>query len=240
MPNTLYIVSYGLDPYCDMTSEVYSILKKSQKVYVLFDNPCLSKFLCENNIPYEDISFLYREGSLREDIYSTISDFIIDKALLSDITYLTYGDPMLLDSPIEKIIQKSKSLDLNIVLPPAISFLNKMLAQLRVSITNGFALYVATDLLKNRYSINKYMPCIISQIGVLNSKRANYSYPSIDDLTHFVEYLRTFYDADHSITVCDTDESGQKIISITVGLCVLPMISKGLTYNCRFASLDYK
>lgn len=227
----LYILSYGLNPYRDMTLQSYQYLRECPEVYVMADRQLFS-FLESHGIRYTDITHLYETGMRREQIYQNIANFIIKRASSgSGICYLTYGNPMLFDRPCQLILERAKKLGLSTCLIPALSFLDAILTNLQISIdTRGLAVYEATRLVLENIEIDNRVPCFIAQAGSFANMYARGNEANKQDTLHpLVNYLRRFYPADHLITLCDSDETGQDLLSCNIPLCLLPLLADGIT-----------
>lgn len=226
----LYILSYGLHPSRDMTLQTFEYLTQCSEVYVMI-NRQLSAFLESHHIPYTDIAFMYKEGLKREQIYQDIATFIIEQAKQRDnICYLTYGNPMLFDKPCQIILEQAQRLDLAICLVPALSFLDLMLTKLQIPIgTWGLCIYEATRLVWDNIAIDNRIPCFIAQIGGfadLYARGDKLHQP--EEFSALIDYLRRFYSSDHLVTLCDSDETGQDLLSCTVPLCLLSLLAPGI------------
>ena len=227
----LYILSYGLNPYRDMTLQTYQYLRECPEVYVIADRQ-LSSFLESHGIHYTDITYIYEKGSRREQIYQNIASFIIERASSSSgVCYLTYGNPMLFDRPCQLILERAKKLGLSTCLIPALSFLDSILTYLQISIdTWGLAVYEATRLVLENIEIDNRVPCFIAQAGSFANMYARGNEANKQDTLYpLVDYLRRFYPADHLITLCDSDQIGQDLLFCKVPLCLLPLLTDGIT-----------
>lgn len=119
----LYIASYGINPIRDFTLENLEIVKSCTRVYAIATNPNLFSFLRRHDIEFEDITKLYAEGKPRLHIYKNISAFIIEQAINTPgICYLTYGNPMFLDEPVQFILADARNRNLITYMPPSVSF----------------------------------------------------------------------------------------------------------------------
>ncbi|MGH2413228.1 MAG: hypothetical protein ACRDEA_05970, partial [Microcystaceae cyanobacterium] len=130
--SNIYILSYGINPYRDISVRTLEILKKCQEVYVLMSSIHLASFLNLHNVNYTDITNI---------------------------------------CPTQLIIDAAKDLELSVSVIPAVSFINAILAHLQISIgTEGFAVYEATNLVRNKITIDNRVHCLIAQIGTFNSE----------------------------------------------------------------------
>lgn len=234
MKTNIYIVSYGICPYRDISIKALKILKKCSEVYVLMSSSTLASFLSENSIKYTDITYIYSEGKKRTDVYNEIARFVIKRAeKIETICYFTYGDPMLFDSPSQLIIEAAKSSGLSVSVIPGISFVNFILASLQISIgTEGIAVYEATRLVRDKIAIDKRVHCLVAQVGTFNSEYVNRSETiECENLSLLVDYLRIFYPANHLVTLCHSDSINESITSIETPLCLIPLFAESTDYS---------
>jgi uncharacterized protein YabN with tetrapyrrole methylase and pyrophosphatase domain len=227
----IYILSYGLNPYRDMTLQTLEYLQRCTEVYVIA-NKQISAFLESHYIHYVDIGHMYKKDMKREKIYQNIASFVIEQVRnKSGICYLTYGNPMLFDKSCQLILERATKLGLSICLVPALSFLDVLLVYIQVPIdTWGFTVYEATRLVNDEIILDKRVPCFIAQIGSFRNiyARGDEATPQ-EALYPLVDYLRRFYSADYIVTLCDSDESKQGMLFLEIPLCLLPLVADGLT-----------
>ena len=230
----IYILSYGIDPYRDISLRTLEILQQCSEVYVVRSNLHLASFLQTNKINYKDITHIYLEGKRRIEVYETIAQFLIQRAAPNKtIAYLTYGDPMLFELPTQLILVAAKELGLSVKVIPALSFIDTILASLEISIgTEGLAVYEATSLVKKEIKIDNRVHCLVAQVGAFNSIEVSRSVSiSSTNLSLLVDYLRCFYPPHHLLRLCHGDEGDQEIASVETPLCLMTMFSEGINYT---------
>lgn len=230
----IYILSYGVNPYRDISLASLHCLKKMEKIYFLRTNPNLIDFLQENKVQYKDISHLYKSCDEWGKSYERISDYIIEEGKIAKgVCYLTYGNPMLFDKPVELIIQKASEVGLTVFVLPAISFVDVIISYKGISIgKSGLAVYDSNYVVDNNINLITTAHCFLAQVGIFG-----YHYheenllTNVERLTPLIRYLRKWYPADHKIIACDSDGSSLEPVFSEISLCYLQLLSESFNYS---------
>lgn len=230
----LYLVSYGINPARDITLESLQLLRCSRGIYTILNSPILSSFLREHAIDFQDLTDMYAEGESRATIYRTIAGFVLRHALATPgICYLTYGHPMCFDEPVRLMLNGARKLKLSTYVSPAASFLDVILAFHRIPIgSTGLQLFDAASLVNGGIRMNDSLPAFVANIGAFNDDKAHGSSPvPFEHISTLVEYIRSFYSPSHMLFLFDSDHTGYKPVALQIPLCVLPLVSEGITYT---------
>ena len=173
--NKLVIAGSGIKFLSHMTIEVQSIIKKSDFVAYLVNDPAMKKWLKDNSRDSLSLDKIYFNYSDRIDAYQAVCKKIVDIAKKNiNSCFITYGHPLILSDISTLIIrdlEKNYSeIDIDVI--PGISCLDTLFCDLRVDPgLGGMQAYEATELIKKDYHLNNKSHLILWQIGIIGIKK---------------------------------------------------------------------
>ncbi|HEX2259975.1 MAG TPA: SAM-dependent methyltransferase [Actinomycetota bacterium] len=199
----IYIVGLGIKGIEHLTRETLAACRRSNSVLAVANHPAVLTYLetlCPKVIDLHPLS--YEEDGNRLDAYDTMSAMVFQAALENPpVTFATYGHPLIYVYPTRQIIDAAPFLGLTVKVLPAISSLDTMLIDLDVDpAMNGLQMYEATDLLVKQRPLQSDVPCLIWQIGAVESVLYSSAPSKPERFFKILDYLLQFYPPEHEVT----------------------------------------
>ena len=153
MQASLTVVGTGIKFLAQMTLEAYNYIKKSDKVLYLVNTAAMKYWISQHNLNSESLDNLYFSQPLRNDVYDSITQYILDNLLKSKhICVALYGHPTIFAKPALDAVIQAKSLGYEAKILPGISAEACLFADLLIDPGNiGWQSFETTDfILHNR------------------------------------------------------------------------------------------
>jgi uncharacterized protein YabN with tetrapyrrole methylase and pyrophosphatase domain len=110
------------------------------------------------------------------------------------VTFALYGHPLVFSLLPFFVLGAAKPLGLRTKILPAVSSLDTIFVDLRIDpCTQGLQMYEATDLLLRRRPLQPDVPCLIWQIGAVETRLYSEASSQPDRFERIKEYLLRFY-----------------------------------------------
>ena len=227
------LVGCGLFPERHLTVEAVELLGKTE-IYTILPTLAVERYLQRHGFAFHDLSSLYVEAADHREICRRIADAILAVAALKTrpISYLTYGHPMLFDTPAKLILSGAGKLGLSVNIVAGVSFVDSILAELGLSVDqSGLQIADATRLVAEQLPINPRQPLFLANVGALfHEKTAGLSGAAEQHVARLVGHLARSFPASQPATLCDFDEDGEAPLFLTVRLEEVPALASGLSY----------
>lgn len=146
----------------------------SKKAYdLIFDNKIKKIFrtkqhemideLKEKNIDFESMDHLYDSSENFEEVYSKITDYVIESAKKYDkIVYAVPGSPFVTEETPKMIIEKSNKEKIDVEIIPSVSFIDSIICSLKKDPTRN--LYISDFFNIDMSRLNPHDNILISQV----------------------------------------------------------------------------
>jgi len=198
----IYIVGLGIKGIEHITREVESVCRRSTEILAVPTLPAVMHYLqtlCPQVIDLHPIS--YREDENRIDAYDTMSAMVLAAALdHPPVTFATYGHPLVYVYPTRQIVDAAPYLGLTVKVLPAVSSLDTMIIDLDFDpAINGLQMYEATDVLVRRRPLQTDVPCLLWQVGAVESALYSSAPNRPERFFRIKEYLLEFYPPHHEV-----------------------------------------
>lgn len=198
----IYIVGTGTVAVRQMTREVEAAIRQSNEILFVdstFGVEDHLRTLCPRVTNLHRAT--YREREDRLGAYSLMAAMVLDAALSRPpVTFALYGHPLVYALPPFRIMAAAELLGLKVKVFPGISALDAILVDLRLDpCTNGLQMYEASDILLRERPLQPDVPCLIWQIGTVESRLYSTRPSTPDRFTRFKEYLLRFYSPEHEL-----------------------------------------
>ena len=155
------IVGLGPGDYSQISQGALEILQSSSNIFLRTEkHPTVD--VLEKTIKYTSLDHFYENGKDFEEVYSKISEFIIESSKNDDVVYAVPGHPRVAEKTV-KIIEKmanEKGIEIEVI--ASMSFVDAMFNYLGVDPADGFKLLDAFEI-KNSY-IDTNTNMIITQV----------------------------------------------------------------------------
>lgn len=198
----IYIGGLGITPSHHMTREVETVIRRSKEVFFLSNSYGCKEYLETLCPKVTDLySLSYKEGSERLDAYNTMSATVINAALNnSPVSFVLYGHPSVFCYPPRQILQAAQLLGLKVKVLPGISSMDCIFSELNLDPgLHGLQMYEATDLLLRQRPLQPDVPCLIWQVGTVESVLYSKASNKPERFSRILNHLLKYYPSDHKI-----------------------------------------
>lgn len=198
----LYIVGTGIVGVRQITREVDDAFRRCREVFVVDSGFGVREHIEERCPVVTDlIPVTYREGEPRIEAYDRMSTTVLDAALdHPPIAFAVYGHPQVYVYPTMQLTQAAKALGLRVKVLPGISALDALFID--VGLDPGFAglqMYDATDLLLRKRPLLADVPCILWQIGAVETVLHSTATSTPVRFRRLQDHLSEFYPEEHEL-----------------------------------------
>jgi|ERR1043165_303669 uncharacterized protein YabN with tetrapyrrole methylase and pyrophosphatase domain len=196
----IYIVGTGTVAVHQLTREVEAAIRHSKEVLFVdngFGVPEYLATLCPKVTNLHGSS--YEEGVGRLSAYDTMAAKVIEAALdHPPVTFALYGHPIVFAYPPFQIVKAAEVLGLRVKVLPGISSLDTLFVDLMLDpACQGLQIYEATDLLLRKRPLQPDVPCLIWQIGTVESRLYSEGVSKPERFARIKAHLLNFYPAEH-------------------------------------------
>lgn len=198
----IYVVGVGIRGARQITREVEEVLRVVNEVFYVVASQELPSYLRELNPCTTNLHPLtYKEGVGRISAYDAMSAAVIDAAIDHGPTALAlYGHPTMFVFPSQQIARAAEFMNLRVRVIPGISALDCILADLLLDPgLLGLQIYEATEVLVRKRPIQPDVPCLLWQVGSLESNLYSEGHSRPERFTRIKKYLLQFYSPNHRI-----------------------------------------
>jgi len=147
-----------------ITPETVKVLKSARVVLDLTGNPSLMKKFCSKVINLDDE---YWTGEVDEDVYKRIANIVLNQAKDGPgVVLVVDGHPGIYQDLTWDIRDRGRRRGLKVVILPAISFLDLMIAFCDIKVdASGLLLLDATSIVAYEYDLYPHLDTLLLQIG---------------------------------------------------------------------------
>lgn len=126
----LEIIGLGLDPQKHCSLHLIEIIKAADANITFDPIGNIANFLSSIDAREDNIERLYPDHLYRRLYYKNIAEYVLRRAeRLRHVTYLTYGNPCILDEPVENIVRSCRDTGIPFRIHANVSFLDEILAE---------------------------------------------------------------------------------------------------------------
>jgi uncharacterized protein YabN with tetrapyrrole methylase and pyrophosphatase domain len=198
-PYDIYVVGTGIIPAFHLTREAENAMRQSREILYVDRSFGIEEVLKQYGAKLTDLySVTYTEGGDRFDAYREMASRVIQAAIHNPpVTLALYGHPLIYCFPPFLVDAGASMLDLKVKIIPGISSLDTLFIDLKIDpCTQGIQMYEATDLLLRRRPIQPDVPCVIWQIGSVETQLFTLKGNSPKRFERIKKYLGKFYPDD--------------------------------------------
>ncbi|MGO1581244.1 MAG: SAM-dependent methyltransferase [Peptoniphilaceae bacterium] len=152
------IIGLGATDKDGLTLEAYKTIKNGNKNYLRTKEHKAVELFEEESIDFESFDYLYERKNSFEEVYEEISEIIVKEGENANINYIVPGNPLIAESTVVKIMEKSK--DYKII--SGMSFIEPLLRAVKIDPSKSMLLLDGDDF--NSLSIDVKCDIIITQI----------------------------------------------------------------------------
>lgn len=198
----IYIVGTGIVGVQHITREVDAVLRRSKEVLYVDNSFGICEYLEQVCLQVTNLHpIAYREGRRRIEAYNIMTAKVIEAALdHSPVTFALYGHPLVFASPPFQVLHIAPLFGLRVKVLPGISAMDTLFVDLGLDPSvQGLQMYEATDLLLRQRPLQPDVPCLIWQIGTVESRLYSESMSKPKRFTQIKNYLLKFYPPNHEL-----------------------------------------
>lgn len=236
---TLRIIGLGINNVSHLTLEGVEQLKRAKKILFLSSDPNgLTCLLHQFNIDsIEDLQSLYKDLEQDENNYRNIESKILQDCVdFNDVALLLPGHPQVGVTIVQRLQDRGKQSELNIVMTPGISSFDSMATDLkRDPLEYGSVIVDANRLLLFEYQMEPAIDCYIYHVCSVATSRISMRNPALgNQLNLLQQHLLRFYTPESRVVlICSSIKENiptQMIDGTVSRLCdLLPHIHFGTT-----------
>jgi tetrapyrrole methylase family protein/MazG family protein len=163
------IVGLGPGAAGTLTSDTVKRMKSAACLYLRTEQHPTVKWLKAEGIRYMSFDRVYDEENDFDRVYSKIVETIIEKALTKNVVYAVPGSPFVAERTVDMLIKRCKDAGISCDVLPAVSFVDAVLAALRLYPGQGIDVIDALDLIcpdvkKGCLVVQVYNPMVASKV----------------------------------------------------------------------------
>jgi len=197
------IVGLGVKGIEHVTRECESACRRSTEILAVANLPAVLTYLrslCPRVTDLHPLS--YEEDENRLKAYDTMSAMVLAAALEhAPVTFATYGHPLIYVYPTRQIVDAAPYLGLTVRVLAGISSLDTMLIDLGLDpAMNGLQMYEATDLLVKQRPLQPDVPCLLWQVGAIETVLYSTAPSRPQRFRRIRNYLLQIYPPDHELS----------------------------------------
>lgn len=216
----IYIIGTGIHSSLQLTREATQATARCRKLFALHTDRSVLLELARQGAEVIDLFELYErsdDSRLRADIYSEISDVVIQEAKANGgiVGLAVHGNPMFLVSAVENIIRDARRHELKVNVIPGISSFDTIQCDLGLDLGYGVQVLDSTTLVELQLRLEPRLPSLIFQLSTFRNAKVVKGLIQNSVLAPLTAYLQKFYPTRHSCFVVISSTSvyeGAKII----------------------------
>lgn len=161
---TLYIIGLGPGHIDDLTIKALRTLETAPTVFLRTSrHPCVAEL--PTSITWESFDAIYEAHTAYTDIYSTITQRVLEAAKQGDVAYAVPGDPLVGESTTTRLLAAAKQENIAIQIINGISFIEPMLKHLGIDALDGLQIVDGLTIAEMHHPpLNPDLPSFIAQV----------------------------------------------------------------------------
>jgi uncharacterized protein YabN with tetrapyrrole methylase and pyrophosphatase domain len=198
----IYVVGLGIKGIEHVTRETEAAFRRSNEILAVATHPAVLSYLESMGPKVTNLQTIsYREDEHRLGAYDTMAASVLAAALEHPpVTFALYGHPMIYVLPSRQVLHAAPYLGLKAEVQPGISSLDTIFCDLGIDpASDGLQMYEATDLLLRRRRLQPDVPCLLWQVGAVESALYSTAASRPERFSRIKEYLLEFYPPEHEL-----------------------------------------
>jgi tetrapyrrole methylase family protein / MazG family protein len=158
----VHVLGLGPGPIGVITLETLDLLERAEEVMLrTARHPCIDE-LRERGVRFRSLEHYYEDADSIQEVYAAIAGEVVEKAgIRGEAFYATPGFPLLAEHAVQLILAE----DVEVIIHPAVSFLDEILTLLGFDPVDGLSLLEADRLIAGGHGmLDPRVATIISQI----------------------------------------------------------------------------
>lgn len=198
----IYICGLGIQSIWHLTRETEAAFRRSKEILYLPAGYGVDEYLTQLAPRVTNLYPIgYREGVSRLRAYDAMTAAVLAAALdHPPVSFAVYGHPLVYAYPPQQILSVAPFLGLRVKVLPAVSALDTILVDLNLDpAMQGLQMYEATELLVRRRPLQPDVPCLIWQVGAVETSLYTEYESAPGRFTRILGYLLQYYPAEHEV-----------------------------------------
>jgi hypothetical protein len=201
----IVLLGYGVDDTLQITVESQRLLASTGKAYTLGLPPNLARLLKSMRVETDDLSGHLTPGRPYGEAYLDVAEILLRRAAEErPVLFLTYGNPMFLNSLSRFLFLQAGQRGLRLQVKPGISQLDLIISDLGLDVgAFGLQLFDARRLVAKRQQVDPRVPLLVLQLAGLAAETVPAATERPPDAAFgpLREYLGQAYPGDHLVTL---------------------------------------
>lgn len=213
----LYILGTGVAFFDHISLETQRLLEECKIICTNLPDELLQSLPQNLRLKTKSFWHLYKDGSNRVNNYRVVMDSVLNELKNEQpIAWLTPGHPSVFDSTTSLLLKEGRSLGWKVILMPAISCIDTIIADLEYEVAGGLFIYDATSVVMNKIPLLTSVSVMLLQISVFFSENSHLTIKSLSvDLQPLKEYLKKYYAENHKCAFICSSTNAQYESRIT-------------------------
>jgi tetrapyrrole methylase family protein/MazG family protein len=200
----LIITGCGIKSLAHLTRENKAAIEQADLVLYLVNEPIVAQWIQNKSKENESLENLYFSESLRVNAYKKIIDHILCRINRCDnVCVVVYGHPLLLSNSIEHLIRQIDRNVIDLIIIPAISTFDCLLADLEIDPLNGCFSVEANELINKNKHLDPTNHLIIWQVGLIEDAHSKVN-SNLYGVKALKEKLLRTYDLEHECVLYES------------------------------------
>lgn len=142
---TITIVGLGPGAAGNLSLETMELLQGCEQVILRTAVHTTVEELRKRNVSFSSCDDLYEKGASFEEVYNSVVERVLDAARLGDVVYAVPGSPLVAERTVVLMRDAAKTQGVNLVIKPAMSFLDLAYVDLGIDPIAGLRIIDAQD-----------------------------------------------------------------------------------------------
>lgn len=216
----IYLLGSGIRGTLHFTNESRQALRACRAVFVLHPDTMVLDYVRAHCEHVHDLSTLYQGREIRQDVYRTIADTLVEEASAAGpVALLVHGHPLFLVSACEYTLEQAALKGLNAAVLPAVSSFDTLLCDLGIDYGYGVQIFDSTTMIENSWHPNPAVPLLVFQLATTCNRHVVLGKPTGAVLGPLVEHLLPVYGPEYGVRVVHSGASlleGTEIIDLSL------------------------
>ncbi|HOV80858.1 MAG TPA: nucleoside triphosphate pyrophosphohydrolase [Bacillota bacterium] len=156
------IAGLGAGSPSDITIGVWEAIKSSGRVFIRTGKHPVVEWLGKEGISFSTFDHVYERAACFEAVYRQIAESVVEEARRGPVLYAVPGHPLVAEESVRLIIERAERESFQVEILPAVSFLDAMLATLRLN--PGPGLQIIDGLRIGENPPHPAVPAVITQV----------------------------------------------------------------------------
>lgn len=200
MTTDIYLLGSGIRGSLQFTEETRQALSVCTTAFILHPDLMVHEHVKAMGPAVIDLADLYDGKEVRQDVYTEISERLVDAARTNGpVAFVVHGHPLFLVSASEYTLDLAAKNNLTATALPAVSSFDTLMCDLGIDYGYGIQIFDSTTMLREGWLPNPRVPTLIFQLPTTNNANVVLARPTSEVLAPLVAALESVYGGDHPV-----------------------------------------